>query len=496
MMSKHQTIRNAIFTIVQVAASAVFLFTVYRFLLAAIGPKRLGVWSIVMALSTLTRITDLGFAGGMARFVAKYLALDQRKTASELVETGAISLLALVGLMLLAAYPLVGMGLPLVFEPEAVQDAQQLLPYSMASLGLLAVAGVFLSSLDGLQRADLRNIVLILGTAVYGVSIFLFVQDRGFLGLGLAQIIQSVFVLLTSWIVLRRQIGASCWFPSRWRRDRFKEMIAYNIHLQFSTFASFLGDPLTKLFLGHYGGLGMVGYYEMANKMVSQFRAIVVNVNQVLVPVIAHLKEKNEGALRELYAGTYTLLFLVSITFYGGVCVLLPFISKVWLGELNFYFLTTAWVMLLAMQVNTVSGAAYFSNMGTGRVSINSVAQVIIGATNLALGILLGAIFGGPGVISAYGIAIVAGSLFLLVGFVRAEGLPLASLLPPTVRTHLAFTLLTSVSCAVVSTNTQYLKPAMQVAVMVGGFVVILVSAVARVPFAQVVPFLKGRVVG
>lgn len=474
----NQTYRNATLTVVQVLVSAAFLFGIYKYILFTQGATRLGVWSIVMALSTLARITDLGFAGGMTRFIAKYRAQNDLQAMQQVVGTGAISLALIVGLLMVGAFPVARMVLPRLMDPQVLDDAYTLLPFSMASFALLAVGGVFLSSLDGIQRADLRNILLICGTLLYGLLIVVFVELFGFAGLGFAQIGQSVFVLIGAWVLVRKKFQMPRLFPVGWRWSRFKEMLAYNANLQFATLASFLGDPATKLLLGHYGSLAMVGYYEMASKMVAQFRAIMVNVNQVLVPVITHLNETQQAEVQTLYKKTYLLVFGVSATFYAAVLACVPVISHIWLGNYNDYFLGTAWLMLAAMQINTLTGAAFFSNMGTGQVGVNSMAQVLIGLVNLGFGSLLGYLAGGAGVIAAYAFAIVAGSLFLLLNFQRREGLGWADLFPPEIRSHVAAAWTIGLASAAAAHQLKLHEPAWQLIPAALAIMLILISAV------------------
>jgi O-antigen/teichoic acid export membrane protein len=48
-----------------------------------------------------------------------------------------------------------------------------------------------------------------------------------------------------------------------------------------------LYEPTTKILLSKYGGLGILGNYEMASRLVNQVRALIVNANQVVIPIIA-----------------------------------------------------------------------------------------------------------------------------------------------------------------------------------------------------------------
>lgn len=438
MLNKRQTARNALSAMLQVAISACLLLFLYRYLLRTIGAERLGVWSIVMAASTLARISDMGFAGGMTRFVAKYSALADSDAVQEIIETGAISLLFILACVGLLAVPVLNLAFPYFLSGPRIVDALQLVPYSLASFVVLTTAGVFLSSLDGQLRSDLKNLVLISGSILNALLTFLFVGAYGFVGLGFALLGQSFFVLFVGWLLLKKVAELKILIPYRWSLARFKEMLAYNANLQVSTFAGLLAEPAAKILLGRFGMLSEVGYFEMANKLIAQFRALVVNVNQVLVPVIAQLHEINREGVKRLFQTTYTMLLVVSSVFFAGLSVSLPLICELWLGAANPFFLLTGYAMSGAMLVNTLSGPAFFSNLGTGSAGLNARAQVLIGAVNIGASLVLGSAFGGVGVVVAYGLAITVGSAYLIHGFLAKDGMGISTLLPSSTKGFLA----------------------------------------------------------
>lgn len=476
-----QLFRNASLTVAQVMLSAIFLFTVYKYLLKAIGAEQMGIWSIVMALSSVARSTDLGFAGGMTRFVAKYQALEDHEAVLEVVETGTVSLALLVTLILAIAYPLLHLGLARMIAPEPARLALQLLPFSLLSFGLLAVAGAFLSTLDGLQRADLRNLILMTGTVLYGGLIPLCVWRWGFVGLGWAQCGQTVAVLVLAWWQVRRRLGLG-WLPCHWRRSRFHEMLGYNVHLQVTTFASFLGEPLTKLMLGHFGSLAMVTYYEMAGKLISQFRAIVVNVNQVLVPAIARAHENDQGSLQTIFNQSFSTLLLVSLWFYSIVLMTLHLASSVWIGHYNPTFVHSALVLVLTMQLNTLVGPAYFANMGTGQVQENARSHLVAGGCNLLLGLTLGNAFGGWGVVASFGISIALGSISLMRRFLQHQNYRTEALRPPHSRRLLAAGILAITTFTLIDTTLYDSSPVRWIAPILG---VLMVSTLLWRPVAD-----------
>lgn len=430
MINKKQTIKNAVFSVSQVIISGISLFIVYKYLILVIGTEKLGVWSIVMAVSSVARISDLGFAGGMVKFVSKYTAREEQSAVSEFIQTGAISIVVFIGLILCVAYTTLQFFAPRIFTPDHLNDAVALIPYALMSFGLIAVSGIFLSSLDGFQRVDIRNILMITSTVLYVSLIIVLVNTFGFIGLGYAQVGQSAFILLASWIIVRRIAHIRAVVPFVWKKRRFQEMFSYNVNLQIGTIAALLLEPTAKILLGKLGGFSMVTYFEMANKLIMQFRAIVVNANQVLVPVISGLQEKQQERIASLYQQTYMLLFFVSLTLYSAIAILIPLISEVWVGSHNDIFINFSYIILTALFLNTMIGPAFFSNMGTGNVKINTKSQVLIGISNLIFATALGLKFGGYGVVVGYALSVVIGSAFIIRSFFKRYKISYASLIP------------------------------------------------------------------
>lgn len=430
MINKKQTVKNAIFSVLQVIISGTLLFVVYKYLLLTIGAEKLGVWSIVMAISSISKVSDLGIAGGMVKFVSKHTAKGDSLAVSDIIQTGALSITVLMGFILSAAYIGLQLCAPRIFPANYLGDAVALIPYTLLSFGLQALAGIFILSLDGFQRIDIRNIILTISMVLYVGLIVLLVNKFGFIGLGYAQLAQSIFVLITSWIIVRHFAQIKAIVPFVWRRQRFQEMFAYNMNIQITTIAALLMEPIVKILLGKFGDLSMVTYFEMANKLISQFRGLLVNANQVLVPVIAELQEKQQSNIIALYQQNYTILFFLSITLYSIISIFIPLISEIWIGTHNKIFINFSYIVLIGLFFNTMNAPAFFSNMGVGNVRENTLYQVFMGFFNVVIAVILGFKIGGYGVVIGYSLSMVIGSFFLFKLFFKRYKLSYSALLP------------------------------------------------------------------
>ena len=429
-MGKNKAVRNVWVSVVQVTVSGLILFLLYRYLLETIGVEQVGIWSLVLATTSASRITELGLSGGVLKFVAKYNALADMDQASRVIQTAAISIAVLIGGTLITVHPLIIWLLEHVISAEALPGALSVLPYALTSLWLTTLIGVFQSGLDGCQRFDLRGLVMIIGSVLYLLLVLIMVPQYGLLGLGLSQVLQAGVVLLLSWIMLWYEMPALPLLPRRWTRLLFKQMFTYGVSFQLTGIAKVLYEPITKALLSKFGDLAMVGYYEMANRMILQLRQLLIAANQVLVPIIAGLQETMPERIQSIYRDSYRLLIYLTLPFYMSIIAIAPIISELWIGRFEKVFTVFVVMIALAMFINNLTSPAYFVNLGTGRLRWNTVSHVITAILTCILGTLLGMSHGGMGVVVASVLALVSGSCIVVFAYHFEHGIPLQELLP------------------------------------------------------------------
>ncbi len=417
-------------SVAQSLALGAILFTLYRYLIRALGIEQVGVWSFVLSTAAATRIAELGISAGVVRFVAVYAARGEVERVSLLVQTAAISAGTLVGLMMLTAYPLAGWLLSLVLQGSSLSAAVSLLPFALVSLWIGVISSIFQSGLDGIQRSDLRSWLLIIGEAFHLTMCFVLVPSQGLIGLGYARVVQSLLVALASWLLLRRFLNPAPWAPHRWHRGLFGEMTGYGVSFQITAVVGILYDPITKGLLTSFGGVAMTGYYEMASRMITQLRGIIVTANQTLVPVIADLQERKPELLLVFYSNCYNLLIYVGLPCYALVVASAPIISEFWIGHYESRFVLFSALLGAGWFLNMLNAPAYYDNLGTGALRWNTISHVLIGVLNLALGWLFGNLWGGFGVAFAWAVSLAVGSNVVTMAYHSKNRIPLAELLP------------------------------------------------------------------
>lgn len=411
------TARNALANVLQMLIGAVLLFVLYRYISTTLGVDKLGVWSVVLATASASRLADLGLSAGVTRFVARDLALEQPHKAAQVVETGIVTLAVLVALVLAGVYPFLNLLLAHLFDAVYLPQALKILPFALVSLWLTIVASVAQSGLDGCQRMAPRAVLVVLGQGLMVMLAFALVPQWGLVGLAWAQIGQGIFLLVGGWLVLRRSLPELSLTPWRWNRPVFREMLGYGANVQAANVLMMLFDPLTKALMAKFGGPAAAGYFEIANQVVLRARSLIVAANQAIVPKIANMVETAPMQLPELYRENIRMLVLVALPIHALLFAWSGLLSQLLLGAYQVQFVFFLQLSALAWLVNIFAASAYFVNMGTGSVGLNTLSHVAMGVLNLLLGWILGEMYGAVGVALGYALALMMGSLLLIVVF-------------------------------------------------------------------------------
>jgi O-antigen/teichoic acid export membrane protein len=432
-MQKRQVLINAVFSVAQILVIGIVIFILYRFLLNTLGVKQLGIWSLILSTTSVAQVANFGLSGSVVKFVAKYLARNENENISEVIQTAAISLGIFIGLALLISYPLIVKVLSLVVPEDSLPLAVGILPYALGSLWLMMIFSVFQAGLDGFQRIDLRGMILIASSVLNLVLCFILTPAYGLLGVAYARVIQMAVTLMVGWIMLRRYVRLPV-MPYRWNKQLFGEIVKYGIKYQTISVTILFYDPVTKALLSKFGNLSMVGYYEMANRMIQQFRGLIVSANQVLFPAIAELKENAPEKIQSVYQTSYQLLFYLALPMFSLIIVALPLISKLWIGHYEGIFVTFGVLLAVGWFLNTLNAPAYFVYLGAGELKWNVFGHIVIAILNPILGFLLGHYFGGTAVVGAWVFSLALGSSLIYFSYHIKNGIPLIELLPQSSR--------------------------------------------------------------
>lgn len=405
--------RNTLWSILEVCVSGLSLFVLYKFVVEHLGVKALGLWSLVLATSSLARLGDIGAATGLSRFVAFALAQNNEQSARQYVETALIAnCIIYLSLSLLLIFPL-RFGLEMVAPHESIAEALRLLPYGMASFVLLNVSAVTLSALVGQQRTDLKSKVVIFGTFSQVLVAVFAVPRFGLHGMAWGQIAQGAVTILVAWLVFVLNLSAAqrTIFPIGFRFKLFRELFSFGVRLQFSNLISFAFEPATKFVMSAVSGLETLGLFEMTYRMVLQVRHITAAPTVALVPAFVQLQESSPAEIPQLYERS-----VANIIFGGGLLFLValcsPLIGLVWTGSYSTEFVLFAWLLSTGWFCNLLGTPAYQLAISRAAIRWNILGHLITSGGSPLLVLLLGRLLGPAGSVFGVAAALSAGALY------------------------------------------------------------------------------------
>ncbi len=427
---KRQIVLNAITTVGQTIVSAAVLFFLYRFLIRTIGIDRLGIWSLVLATTSMVTLANQGFGTSLLKFVAQYRARDRISDVSALMQTALISACAALAVVSVGLYPAAQWALHIVLPSSRFAEAHAILPLAFVSLWLNVLEGLLQAGFAGHELITICNYLEVAGALSYLPLAFFLVPKHGLLGLAYAQTIQAAAILAITWLLLRKRVPALPIVPYRWSRALFSEMASYGLHFQFITLSQSLREPVTKLMIAKFGGLGLTGLYEMAARAVITVREVIVQANQVLVPTISRLQQRDPASIPAVYRESYRLVFFLAFPAFALLTALSPLISHVWIGRYESAFVEFVAILSAGWLINVLSNPAYVVDLGTGALRWVSVGCVITAMLNAILGLSAGHFSGGIAVAGACAFSLACGYCIIVVAYHLQNHVPFIQLLP------------------------------------------------------------------
>ena len=429
MVNKRIISLNVFFSLFQILVTGLAYYFLYKYLLNSVGPELMGVWAIVLSISSTANVANLGIGASVVRYTATYKAKDEMYNINKLVHTSSLFLGAVFLIIILIVYLIAPFWLHAIISNKYYANAMELVPFSLLCLFFNAMAGVFLSCIDGLQKNYLRSLLYIISFAFLIAMSYIYVPKYGLIGVAYAQLWQAGFLLVSSIISLKFVLKEFNFFAFGWDKTIFKKIFSFGIQEQIISICQLCFDPFTKSMLGSFGSLQMVTYYEMANRLVVQLRGFLVSANQVFIPVFAGFHEKSKDGTQRLYGQVFSINFLLSILWVSFIIASVVPVSIIWIRQINNPFIVITVLLAFAYLTNIIMSPAYFANMGSARLKENVIGNIIIGILNVVLCLTLGLFFNGYGVITGWSVALAVGSLYILLKYHKEYNLHIKTLL-------------------------------------------------------------------
>ncbi len=412
--SRNRIALNAFSSAIQVIIVGLVYFFVYRIIVVELGVDQVGVWSLILATTSITSLANFGFSSALVKFVAEANAISDEAKLKKLLFTSWISMITLFLVVALIVYLLAYVFIDRIIDAKYVRIALKILPFSLLSLYIGALGSIWISALEGFQKNYIRSIIFSIGSIIYLLLTIILVPRNGLAGLAYSQVFQSFFIFIFSYYFLKKRCRTFKIYEWQWDNSTFRLLFGYGYKVQIVSLCQMLVDPLTKIMITRFSGITTLGFYEMASRLIIQLRYVIVNMNQVTIPIVSHYAQTDVSAIKYIYDRGLSFIAFLVFPMFAGIILFTPYLSGIWIGHVEPIFINCVYIMAISMLINIMASPAYFNSLGEGKLNGVLFMNFIILAMNLVLGIILGKTIPIYGVPLAWGISYAFGSIYLI----------------------------------------------------------------------------------
>lgn len=415
MLQNNKLRKNITSNIIRSLIGGVILFVIFRYLSLKLGTNDFGVWTTVISITAIFRLASLGLAHALSRQISIKLISGKRQVAIIYIETTLITVLLIYFLCLPFMKIGIDFGIEHVFSGNNVEKAMSIGLSSLILVIISELGIVFHSIIEGFQRMEVNAIISIAGQLAMLLLVLILVPAYGLNGVILSQLAQSFIILILSWLWVKSQFPRLRIIPRKWSANILKNLLPYGSNISLINAASFLMDPITKIFLTKIGGATLTTYFELSSQFIQRIRGILLTANSAVIPRIAEYTNNFKESIKEIYIENLKIALILSLSIYSMLIASNDILSIVMFKFAQPDFKDIFNILAICWLINALSAPAYFSNLGTGEVGVNSISQIMMGLLNLVFCYFYGGALNGLGVIASYAAAISISSISMYI---------------------------------------------------------------------------------
>ncbi|MCP4252710.1 MAG: oligosaccharide flippase family protein [Candidatus Scalindua sp.] len=414
-------IKNTIFTSAGRFWGYALSFIITPYIVNKIGIERFGVWAIANTAIHFFLFLDLGIGSSFVKYIAEYNTKKNYKMINEVINTGLIFSLFFCFCIFVISMLLKNLVVAhLKFSAELYGEVL------IAFLGVLVVFiinyifTVFKSTLYGLQRMDIVNIIYVIVSIPGTIGLVLFLH----FGFGLKGLIYNsiivAFVTVISYAICAYRILPQMVIGLRFvKMKMFKKLWNFGFKVQIAGFSEFINYSLDKLLLGYFMNMSMVAFYQLGSRVAST----TCSLPSVLLPAVEPASSELDAAedtraLNSLYTrGTkYTVFLTFPLTLFV-IMNAVP-IMHFWMGKSGYEKSALAiQILIIGYSFVLVNSIGRLMARGMGVPQFEMVSALIILGMNILLSVVLIIIFGFIGALIGSSVSAVIGSLYFMNRF-------------------------------------------------------------------------------
>lgn len=382
--------RNILSGAILAIGNGVIIFVSYPLYLKYLGTDGYGVWTTLSVVINFSSISGLGVDTAIIKYVAEEYGKKSKSGVEKYFSTAIIVLLVTGIIIFLALLPFAESIVRMMSIPELyIPDASRLFPMIVALSVFIFLVRVTNGALKGLGSVDLANYYDLGGRSIAVISTVIFLYfGYGLFGVFWGQVLFYTFLGGISYFTIYRILGNSFFSVSSFDRKYLRKMIGFGGTMTAARLTSMFLRPFNKLVIARYINISAVTYYDIADKIVMNFRNLFQMGIGAIMPEVSRLSVSEDSGTKVegVFKKAMKLVIYAGIPMFAALFVLGPTLLRWWIPKDYTQEMGNAFrIILSAYLINTMSLPIYFLFMGTGKVKYCFVNHLVSSALNITL---------------------------------------------------------------------------------------------------------------
>jgi O-antigen/teichoic acid export membrane protein len=369
---------------------------------------------MITALPTAMTVFGSGVSGCILRKTPFFQVNSNSKDFTSMFATGFVLNLISAIAIILMGYIFSDTILEFILSEKNVSKYESYFILAFWNVFFKYLSVVATSALDGLQKFKERSIINASSSLIVILITIPFITHFGLFGVLLIQIIQSIFILIFSFIYV---------FRSEFLKTKyFRPSIAYlklflieGKNFQLISVSILFFEPVSKYFIKKYTNYDIVSLYDICMRATTQLHSVLNAGIQVIIPRITELDSKNELNLKLYFLKALRVDILVSSVLFTFLSFLLVNGSLLFNESSHKIFSFFIIGLSLAYMICAISIVPYSILLGIGNTKAVLISHLISTVLNAIFYMFLFQKKMSFLIIAPPIVAIVSSSLFLLI---------------------------------------------------------------------------------
>ncbi|MDB4224681.1 oligosaccharide flippase family protein [Granulosicoccus sp.] len=385
--------KNVFSNYVGIAGSIIIAFLLSPFLVHTLGDTKFGIWSIVSAFTGYMALLDLGVSSAVAKFVARFKALNNYKSVNTVIAS-ALTIMLVVGTALVLLSPLLASSVVHLagFEGSLADTVHTLILVGSLDMCIFVVTGVLVGSMYGFQHFQAINAINITMSLLRALLFYLALTNGyDLVAMALLSVLGKLLACIFTFLALRRaepnvQIDLT---------KTEKSTVMSIFHFSRFTFLSMVAMQLVyysdAFVIGYFMSAAAITYYTIPWSLSEYTNRLILAIAHTFTPVFSAQDATvgNQTIYQTYIIGTKFMLFISNLL-CGGVLVLGYYFLAIWMGPTYAEKCTT--VLTIMFYTQLVKGPQLLSYgilLATSKHRVYSFYNIGFSLMNLILSIVL-----------------------------------------------------------------------------------------------------------